>query len=176
MRPKNQFRESCPDRPRQIVPQELIEDLLGAVRGQFYGDLPPKRWFQDRNFLLRRFVLWPAAWLSKRAVTLSPERYREIVLGVLDTIKHHGSTEAVQYWPGYLAHCIQQHFACHGDEIYAEAKSLRTVLDHAVSLASNAPRLVDPIATLVQVRQALISSQKSRRRASAAAPKQLSLL
>jgi hypothetical protein len=118
------------ERPKQQLPGEIIHDLMGVIRGAFYpGD---DRWFADQHFIRRHVVTWPAAWLVGKGVTLKPERYKEIVLGVIQGIKRHGQTGVVKYWPGYLKHCLQMHFKVHGDEIYEEAKSLRTALDNAL--------------------------------------------
>lgn len=90
---------NVPIRPKQQLPGEIIGDLMGAIRNAFYaGD---ERWFADQAFLRRRVV------------TLPPQRYKEILLEVFQEIKRHGQTESVKYWPGYLVHCMQQHFqAC----------------------------------------------------------------
>ena len=119
----------------QSTPDELIQDLLGVIRSQFYADAGPKKWAQDLSFVRKHVVLWPASWLNSRGVTLRPDRYRDLVLGVLNEVKRHGQTGAVRYWPGYLKHCLQEHFRHHGDEVYAEAKSMRTTLETAMLAA-----------------------------------------
>jgi hypothetical protein len=94
------------DRPKQSVPTEIVRDLMGAIRNQFYPDTlcagAEKQWFQDQQFLKVRVVLWPAAWLNKRGVTLKPDRYKQILLDIFADIKRHGATGAIKYWPGYL--------------------------------------------------------------------------
>ncbi len=163
-------------RPRQQLGEEIINDLLGVIRRQFYLDAEPKQWFQDRAFLLRRVVLWPAGWLTGRGVTLPPARYKALLLDIFTDIKRHGSTGAVKFWPGYLASCVQKHFAHHGDEIYNEAKSARTLVENALLCARQNTRTgtaPDPIADLA--RAASLLKGKPRRK-SAPKSSQLSLL
>ena len=118
------------DRPKQDLPAEIIGDLMGAIRNAFYpGD---DRWFKNQQFIRFHVVTWPAAWLNAKGVTLPPARYKAIILDVLQGIKQHGKTEAVQFWPGYLKHCLQTHFKVHGQEIYEEAKAIRNQVERAL--------------------------------------------
>jgi len=88
------------ERLKQNVPAEVVEDLMRFIRNSFYpGD---DRWFKDQHFIRRHVVTWPAAWLNGKGVSLPPERYKQIVMGVIIGIKQHGATEAIKYWPGYL--------------------------------------------------------------------------
>jgi hypothetical protein len=143
-------------RPKQSIPQEIKTDLLNAIRGAFYGDATDKQWHQDKHFILRTFVLWPAGYLDRRGVTLPPTRYKAVVLGVIQGIKQHGQTGAVKFWPGYLAHCLQTHFRLHGEEYYEEGKALRKNLAAVLSHASSAPT-VDPIRLLAAHRRDLLA-------------------
>lgn len=161
-------------RPHQPLPDEITSHLLDFVRTHFYAE-SPKQFYQDRRFLLR-VVTWPAAWLSSRAVTLQPERYQAIVIEVLRGIMHHGKTDAVKYWPGYLLHCIQEHFKHHGEAIYEEAKSLRTCLEHAFLGIAKAKAAAPSktVETLAQVNRVLTAPRRSKQ---ASRPsKQLDLL
>lgn len=88
---------STSDRPKQELPSEIIGDLLGVIRRQFYGDAEPTQWLKDQTFIKREVVTWPAAWLNKRGVTLPPARYKAILLDIFDGIKTHGATGAVKY-------------------------------------------------------------------------------
>jgi hypothetical protein len=167
----------------QSTPQsdQLISDLLQVIRQQFYPD-DPKQFFQDRRFLLR-VVTWPATWCKSRGVFLPEKRYRSIFLDILRGIQNHGSTGAVKYWPGYLLHCVQQHFDHHGEEIYAEAKAVRTCIERVFlgiekakpeRQASNGSD--QAVATMAAVNRALRPCRgqaKTRRQAS---PKQLTFL
>lgn len=171
-------------RDKQAVPAEIVADLLQAIRGQFYGDLPPERFPQDRRFLTR-VVTWPAARLTRQGVTLPPSRYKQIFLAILDGIKTHGATGEIRYWPGYLLRCVQEHWRHHGDDYYEEGKTARSLVEKALRsvTVSEAPR-TDPIEALSQVAAVLRSGapKKAARRSPGGAPggrekgaKQLSL-
>jgi hypothetical protein len=161
-------------RARQETPADLVADLLQAIRAAFYQDSEPQRWFQDQSFLKRRVVLWPAGWLSSRGVSLKPERYKSLLLEIISEARDH-QTAQIKYAPAYLAKCVQSHFAVHGDEIYAEGKSLRTLAEHAIlacKTAATAAQAPDPIASLATAAHLL----KSPRRSAKPRPvKQLSL-
>ena len=154
------------ERPKQDLPGEIIADLMGVIRNQFYGG--DDAWFKDQEFIRRRVVTWPARWLNTRGVTLPAERYKAILLGIFQEIKRHGATGAVKYWPGYLVHCVQEHFKHHGEEIYGEAKALRNLVENAVLAGRRAALEVkgnDPVAGLALVHQALTTAHKRRQKA-----------
>lgn len=139
-------------RPKQELPGEIIDDLMGAIRNSFYpGD---DRWFKDQQFIRFHVVTWPAAWLNAKGVTLPPLRYKEIILDVLQGIKQHGKTEVVQYWPGYLKHCLQTHFKIHKQKIYEEAKAIRNQVEHALLACQRSIQAThDPIEVIALARQ-----------------------
>lgn len=156
-------------RPKQQLPSEILADLMSAIRSSFYPDslgqdkAAFKRWSQDQRFLHTRVVLWPASWLNKRGVTLKPERYKQIIMGVLNEVKTHGKTEAVKFWPGYLAHCIQQHFKHNSEAIYEEGKNLRAQLEQALSTAGAArSQGPDPITVMAEARRDLLLSARGK--------------
>jgi hypothetical protein len=151
-------------RPRQSVAVEIRNDLLNAIRHQFYGDAPAKQFHQDKRFLLNNVVLWPAGYLDRRGVTLPPARYKAILLDVFNGIKAHGQTGAIKYWPGYLMQCVQSHFRIHGEEYYEEGKSLRASLDKIIRKAPAIPT-ADPIRVLAEARNDLLKSSRTRRKA-----------
>lgn len=146
-------------RPKQSVPGEIKADLLSAVRNSFYADAPEQQWHQDKAFIAREVVLWPAAWLNNRGVTLPPERYKAIILDVFNGIKQHGRTGAIKYWPGYLKHCLQSHFRIHGEDYYNEAKALRNNLSAVLKKASAIPT-ADPIRVLAEHRRDLLQARR----------------
>jgi hypothetical protein len=166
-------------RPKQQLPQEIVSDLMAAIRGPFYGDATPKQWAQDYHFIRDRVVLWPATWLDKRGITLKPERYKAIILEVLQEIKHHGNTGHITYWPAYLAKCVQERFKHRAEDIYEEGKNLRAQMENvltglAVGTRSTASHEIDPIRALAEARRDLLKAKNTRRAKTPA--KQLSLL
>jgi hypothetical protein len=165
------------DRPAQQTPAELVAFLCQFIRAGFYRECPEK-WFADQHFIRKRVILWPATWLNDRGVTLSPGRYQDILVGIFTLIKQHGQTETVKYWPGYLLHCVQEHFKHHGDEIYEEAKALRSRLDNVVmglERAKDAKPALDPVAELARL-QAAMTTATRKKKAPAKSQAQMSLL
>ena len=161
------FRSVKPSRPKQEIPADIATDLLGFIRKQFYGDAPFKKWAQDQRFLFKNVVTWPARWLNDKAVSLPPERYKKILLDIFIDIQRHGQTGTIKYWPGYLAHCVQEHFKIHGEEYYEEGKSIRAALERAqmaFTRAAETQKTVDPVADLARVNQALQSPTRSLRK------------
>lgn len=149
-------------RPRQDTPTDLVNDLLGVIRNQFYTE-DRNQWFKDQAFLRRNVVLWPADWLNQRGVTLPLDRYKKILLGVFNTIKIHGDTDAVHYWPGYLMHCVQEHFRHHEEEIYEEAKSVRVKLDQALGKLTPEQRVTADSMRILSEAYKLSASPRKRR-------------
>jgi hypothetical protein len=163
------MKPAASERPKQDLPADIIGDLMTAVRNGFYPG--NDAWFADQSFIRRRVVTWPAGWLNKRGVTLKPERYKEILLGIFTEIKRHGQTGTVKYWPGYLVHCVQEHFKYHGEEIYNEAKALRNKVEAALlagKRATDCRQGNDPVAALALVHQTLTAAHKRKQKPSAA--------
>lgn len=170
------MKNSRPFRPKQQLPGEIVSDLMAAIRGPFYGDATPKQWAQDYHFIRDRVVLWPATWLDKRGVTLKPERYKAIILEVLQEIKHHGNTGQIGYWPAYLAKCVQERFKHQSEAIYEEGKNLRAQLENVITgLGSSRPHEIDPIRAMAEARRDLLAAKQAKR-PSKSQPKQLSFL
>ncbi len=169
------------ERRKQELPAEMVADLMRSIRGQFYAESftctnAAKKWFQDARFLKVRVVLWPAGWLNKRGITLKPERYKAILLEVFQEIKSHGATAVVNYWPGYLAKCVQERFRHREEEIYAEGKALRNALESAMLFASKLSQAEpDPIEALNQARLVLTRQTPRHRQAPARSAGQMEL-
>lgn len=135
-----------PPNPREEqTPAELVAELMGVVRRQFYPDSlvedarAQKRWFQDSHLIKSWVVLWPAAWLEERGVWVTPERYRGALLEIFDEIKRHGNTGSVESWPRYLSKCVQSRFQIRAEEFLEEGKTARAVVERvALGLAKPA--------------------------------------
>jgi hypothetical protein len=158
---------------KQPTPAELLDELLDFVQRKFYQG-HALAFTKDRPRLLKWVVLWPATWLNKRGVTLPPSRYREIFMSVfLDGIRF-GTADQITYFPAYLAKIIQSHFEHHGDEIYAEAKSIRNLVENAVVVAGRSAQAAsDPVRELASAATLL----RAKKKPSKPAPKsQLNLL
>lgn len=156
-----------PPRPKQSVSQELLDDLLRFVRQKFYADSgeDAKCFAQDRTRLLRWALLWPASWLDTRGVTLPGERYKQIVTHILMEAIRHGNTTKVKYRPAWLQAVIQRHFAMHGEEYLAEAKSARTMAEH-VLLVTGKLKVAsgpDPVRELAAAASLLVRANKAKK-------------
>ena len=128
---------------------------------------------QDRSRLLAWVVLWPAAWLNGKGVSITTGRYREIFMAVMLEAVVHG-TEKVKYRPAWLRQVIQSHFRIHGDEIYEAAKAVRSLVENALMIAGRpAQAAPDPIRELAAARSILVASKRGPKRA---AKEQLTLL
>lgn len=155
------------------TPAELVDELMGVIRRQFYPDSltadarAQKRWFQEQHLIKSWVVLWPAGWLNERGVWLPPERYRQAILDILIEVKHHGDTGAVKNWPRYLATCVQTRFKIRAEEFLEEGKLARAVVER-VSLGLGRPnqsaaarRGADLVKTLAAAK-AVLSVKKKR--------------
>ena len=133
----------------QTTSQELTDDLLEFVRRKFYvGNAVAFN--KDKRRLLEWVVLWPATYLDERGVTLPPDRYKELFMGIMMLALQQGNTGNIIYRPAWLGKCVQSHFKIHWDEIYQEAKSARSLADHALTITGRVPvgKLPDPVAEM----------------------------
>lgn len=122
-------------RPKQQTGEELQGALLAFIQGKFYGTDQAERdtYARDRRRIREWVVLWPATWLNERGVTFPPERYREILTGILMDALRYGNTERIAYRPAWLGRVVQTHFKIQEEAIYNEAKALRTTMELTLS-------------------------------------------
>lgn len=161
------------------TPAELVAELLGVVRRQFYPDSlvaderARKRWFQEQHLIKRWVILWPAGWLHERGVWLAPERYRQAILDILTEVRQHGDTAAVTNWPRYLATCVQSRFKIRAEEFLEEGKAARAVVERVQlglakpDLAAEARRGADLVKSLATAKAVLGMARRSKPRAHA---------
>lgn len=131
---------------QQITSQELTDDLLAFLYRKFYE--PDAVGFnQDKKRLLQWVVLWPATHLNEAGVTISADRYKQIFTDVMLLALQLGNTGLIKYRPAWLMKVIQSHYGIHWDEIYAEAKSPRSLADNALLSVRQLPtaKAADPI-------------------------------
>lgn len=125
------MKPSRKDRPRQQTPKEVLDALLGFVERKWY-DGDSVNFTKDTRRLLQWVLLWPAReFFNKKGVAVPAARYRELMMQILmdATVFQTGN---IAYRPAWLGKVVQSHFQIHGDEIYDEAKSIRTLADHAL--------------------------------------------
>lgn len=119
-------------RPRQQTSQELLDDLSEFIRNKFYPHHPIP-FAKDRPRLLKWVILWPAKWLDNRGVTLPADRYKHLLCGILLDALRFGDFSKINYLPAWLGQTVQSHFRHHGDAIYDEAKSMRTITEQIIT-------------------------------------------
>lgn len=161
-----------PQRPpvrKQETPQELLDACLGFLERKFYEGHAVS-FAKDRRRLLEWVVLWPASWFNKRAVSVPPDRYREIFFTVFMDSLRFGNVGKITYLPAYLAKVIQSHFQHHGDEYYEQAKSARSLAEHTIMVLGRLPQaaVADPVRDLAVARRLLVADRKAKKVASKA--------
>lgn len=137
-------------RPKQQTPKEMLDGLKDFVARKFYeGD--SVGFMKDEPRLLKWVLLYPAKWLNERGVTITTERYRALINGVLMEALRHGNTAQIGYRPAWLGKVIQSHLAFHGEKLYSEAKSARSLAENALLMVGrlSTNRQDDPVKTLV---------------------------
>lgn len=171
MKPKN------PQRIKQPTPVELRDACLDLLRRKFYGNTPEeaKSFAQDRNKLLAWVVLWPAAWLNGKGVTIHGDAYRKIFTQVFMQAAAHVESK-VKYRPAYLRQVIQSHFRMHGEEYYEEAKSVRNLVENTMlMIGKTVPSAPDPVKELAAARDILAARKPKLTRPQASVKAQLNL-
>lgn len=142
-----------------------MADMLPMIRRQFCPHWEDKAW-NTHLWLVQRVVTYPAAWLNKRGLFVSPERYRELFLELLQDIKRNARAE-MKFPPAYLLKSVQDHMRFNADRYNNEGKDARSLADRALALAAAVPAK-DPaelVKTLAEVNR-LIQRPSRRRRAS----------
>jgi hypothetical protein len=153
-------------RASQITSQELTDDLLNFIRRKFY-EADAVGFNKDKRRLLEWVVLWPATYLDERGVTLPPDRYKEIFMAVMMLALQQGNTGNIIYRPAWLGKCVQSHFKIHWDEIYQEAKSARSLAEHALQIAGRLPvaKSPDPVAEMALAAKLVKGTGRSKKTA-----------
>lgn len=151
-------------KPKQSTSKDLIGDLLAFLQRKFYAD-DAVSFAKDKRRLLQWVVLWPASWLHKRGVSVPEDKYREIFMAVFVQALQLGNTGSITYRPAWLAKVIQSHFDHHGDEIYAQAKSMRSLAENALMVTGKFAQPSQPDLTRdLALASQLLSAPKLKRK------------
>jgi len=145
---------------KQPTSPEIVEELLRFIQSKWYvGD--PINFTKDRPRLLEWVVLKLAVYLEDRAVTVPAARYLEIVRDViLMEAVQFGRVEEIKYRPAWLGKVVELHLDHHGEEYYAEGKSLRSHIESALLLAGKPSQAApDPVRDLARA-STLLKPQK----------------
>ncbi len=159
-----------------------VEELLAAVQRRFYAARSSRdhaegraSFHRDRRMLLYALT-WPAAWLERRRLTCSAQRYHALIADRLAEIALHGDPARYgAYFPTYLLKCLQDWFQHHGEALYDELKHIRNALDQVLAsarFAASVQRDAKDVELLVSAHR-LIRAQREKR--PKADPRQLSL-
>lgn len=148
-------------RLKQPTPEELTDACLDLLRRKFYNQPGDERcFFQDRSRLLDWVVLWPAAWLNGKGVTIHGDAYREIFQKVFFQASAHVESK-VKYRPAYLCQVIQSHFKIHGEDYYDQAKAVRNIVEQTLLLVGHHKHPAsDPVREMAAARQILTRWKK----------------
>ncbi len=138
----------------------VLSDLLDAIRNQFYAD-SPRAFFQQRDALILCLTR-PAQWFSDRGVSFPEARYIRLIQDILLTIKRHGATAQIRWFPGYLGKAVEQYLIHNGDDLYREAKAARNLAELALSKCKVSPTQDDITGPLADARQILLAARKPR--------------
>ena len=156
------------ERPAQQVATDLRDAILIYIQRHFYAEFPAERFWADRRLLLRYVVLWPAKWLADRGVTLTADRYEQILVGTASPRGVLVDASTLGQPPHnpvkYLATVVQKHFEVQGERYYEEGKALRSKLDPIMKVLSGiqtAPKQ-DPVAAMASAAD-LLAAPKRRK-------------
>lgn len=154
-----------PERPKQQMSDEMLADLLTLVRNQFCPDLTAKEWGQESHFIKRRVLMWPAAFIQGKGFTLPVDRYGQIMREIFKGIKQHGQTGEIRYMPGYLLHCVQEHWKKHWEDYYGESKSMTTIADAAIVGLARTPTRSGPTVEPIAAAHRILAAAKRKSKA-----------
>lgn len=110
------------ERPKIGLSKQFMIDMTTMIRGQFCPDWDNRNW-NMHLWLVQRAVIYPATWLNKRGIFVAPERYRELLLELLQEVKVKGGE--IKFPPGYLLKCVQDHMRFNADRYNSEGKAAR---------------------------------------------------
>jgi hypothetical protein len=145
----------------------LLEDYERRIRGSFFGDLPDKLWFAQRDDIAR-MIAWPVIYLRRRGVSLPPERIRQILDEIILTVKRHGNTGAVRWFSKYFETVVTSHMNHHGEDYYDEAKRLQSMAFLTKMARPPSEQMSDDLARVAGLLQARRSGRKKARPAAPA--------
>lgn len=110
--------------------------ILKYIQKHFYADTL-STFHRDRRQLLRALT-WPAAWLDRQALVITPEDYNKLLLKKLRQIQKHGNPSHYRpvqsgaegaYFPKYLMKALQDHCRHHREAIYLKLKHAGYTID-----------------------------------------------
>lgn len=161
-------------RARQVVSEEVQTSLLELIQRKFYEGRAVQ-FAKDRKDILHMVIYWPAReWFRPKALSVPNARYLQILTDILIQAAAF-QTEPLRYPPGWLGAVVTKHFAHKGESYYAEAKSARSLADHALAtLGKLTPKEEDDVVERFAAADRLLAASKTvAKRATKATPKRV---
>ena len=145
---------------------DLVTNVLGAIRGQFYAD-QPREFLRDQNAIKRALATWGHE-CHARGWDFDAAFIQRELLTLLNEIKRSGAD--IDYLPLYLGGAIRKRIGVRAEELSAAWKSLgaRTARVIRKVEAGVVTAVVEPTAT--EVLAALHQDMKRARRERKARP------
>lgn len=100
---------------------ELVVDVLGALRSQFYCDLPARDYVRDERFLTAALATYGHE-CRQRGWLFDAGFLKGELLGLLQTFKRHGVEP--KWMPVYLQGAIRRHIGTRAEELQAAARNV----------------------------------------------------
>lgn len=161
-------------RARQVVSEEVQRSLLELIQRKFYAGRAVQ-FAKDRKDVLHMVIYWPAReWFRPKSLSVPNERYLQILTDILIQAAAF-QTEPLRYPPAWLGAAVTKHFAHQGERYYAEAKTARSLADHALAtLGKLTPREHDDVVERFSEASRLLEASKTvAKRAVKATPKRV---
>ncbi len=125
---------------------ELITEVLGAIRRQFYVEQPARNYLRDERALTKAIARYGYE-CAQRGWHFDVKFILHEIMTVLIEIKR--SDAEIGYLPVYLDGAMRRHIGQRAEELSAKAKSLPALIDRAiVPLKVNNVRKETPCETL----------------------------
>lgn len=148
-------------RARQVVSEEVQTSLLELIQRKFYAGRAVQ-FAKDRSDILHMVIYWPAReWFRPKALSVPNARYLQILTDILIQAAAF-QTEPLRYPPAWLGAAVTKHFAHQGEKYYAEAKSARSLADHALAtLGKLTPKEEDDVVERFAAADRLLAASKA---------------
>jgi hypothetical protein len=148
-------------RARQVVSEEVQRSLLELIQRKFYQG-QAVHFARHRRDLLHMVIYWPAReWFRPKALSVPNGRYLQILSDILIEAAAF-QTGPLYYPPAWLGKSVQDHFSIQGEKYYAEAKSARSLADHALATLGKLPvRVQDDVVEQFVAADRLLEASKA---------------
>lgn len=140
---------------------EIVEDMLGVLRRQFYAERPERRWHVEREHLVKA-ITHPAWRLAQQGAELPAGAYQGILQEVIATIQRHGEAHKARNFGLYFLKCVQTHMEHRWASYYERAKTLSAAVAKALPAGAQPARGDSPVAALAEAHKALMTIKRGK--------------